>query len=69
MICEYLCVFVCKNVTADLKYIPFLPGHRHTVPKTDLCIPRNETAWPRSQFHECGNWEIEHYSGILFWKQ
>jgi hypothetical protein len=65
--------------------------------KSDLCIPRNETARPRSQFlhscicerfkysqyrsaylaeaiweyinrsqiHECGNWETEHYNSVL----
>ncbi len=66
--------------------------------KSDLCIPRNETAQPRSKFlhgerflyiprigllfgcskigrsweymnrsqiHECGNWETEHYNYVL----
>jgi hypothetical protein len=48
--------------------------------KSDLCIPRNETARPcapntylhvsvlrfiSSQIRECGNWETEHYISIL----
>ncbi len=67
----------------------------HNVSKIETYIPRNETAWPCSQFlhsciceqflfshdmpsadrlwkyinrsqtHECGNWETEHYNSVL----
>ncbi len=36
------------NVGEVITVVCFTSGH--TVPKSYLCIPRNETAWPRSQF-------------------
>ncbi len=50
--------------------IPFGAAVAMYQKKSDLCVPGNETARPRSQFlHSCMNEEIERKNTIIrFWK-